>query len=49
MNMAVLVALLPHNKCGLCAPFGRRTVKPLRGSPARSHRRYRAPIFRGKL
>ena len=31
-----------HNKCGLYAPFGRRTVKPLRGSPARSHWRYEA-------
>ena len=28
------------NKCGLYAPFGRRTSKPLRGLAARSHRRY---------
>ena len=27
------------NKCGLYAPFGRRTSKPLRGFAARSHKR----------
>ena len=32
-------ALMAHNKCGLCAPFGRRTPKPLRGLRARSHKR----------
>lgn len=32
--------MLPLNKCGQCAPFGRRTVKPLRGSPARCRLRY---------
>lgn len=29
-----------HNQYGLYAPVGRRTVKPLRGLPARSRRRY---------
>ena len=27
------------NQCGLFAPFGRRTSKPLRGFAARSHKR----------